>query len=165
MSFQNHVGVKKAFIDNPFDDDETEEHIPFANLIEALGGPEEAFRPEPIFYDPIYHGELGELTSTAAQHAPHVTPAEIPTSILTGIVDAYQNREALGDEANRHIQMRNFMAKLTGMEPLAEDSFDAGEDMPSVDDETGYQEYNDIMAELGLRRKELDIVLHSRGNI
>ena len=154
MSFQNYVGVKKAFIDSPFDDDEPEEHIPFANLIEALGGPEEAFRPEPFFYDPIYHGEV---TPTGAQHTPNITPAEIPTSMLTGIVDAYQNREALGDEANRHQQMSNFMAKLTGMQPLDEDSFiDADEVMPSIDDATGRQEYDDITAELGLRRKELE---------
>ena len=36
MHSQNHIGVKKAYIDSPFDDDGPEERKPFANLIEAL---------------------------------------------------------------------------------------------------------------------------------
>ena len=142
MYSQNHIGVKKSYIDNPFDDDEPEEREPHANIIEALGGPEqveswaEAYR---VKDDPV-------------------TLAQFPTSVLSAIIDAYQNREALGDEANRHLQMNNFMAKLTGMEPLAEDSYDAGEEMPSIDDESGHEEYDAIMEELGLRRRELEEV-------
>lgn len=145
MVFSNEVGVKKAYIDNPFDDD-SEEPIPHANLMEALGGYESVLNSlQDTTFDPIHSGE-------------EVIPAQLSTDVLQGILDAYRNREALVDEDDNHRQMSNFMAELTG---LPTDEIDSrlesdGEDYrPSLDSKTGRKEYNDIMQELALRANEI----------
>lgn len=185
MSFR--IGIKKGkppvvgHSGIPFDDG-GDRREPFANLIEALGGPEEASRereypwtslsnsqtvdehgypvPEPVLHDPIYHGEevFDPFTQEGRGFEGRVTPAMLPTDVLSAIVDAYRNRGALGDERNRHLDMTNFMAEMTGMKPLQVDAFDAGEGLPSMSDEHGSQEYRDITDELGLRRDEIDEV-------
>ena len=153
MHSQNHIGVKKAYIDSPFDDDGPEERKPFANLIEALGGPDEASMGREY---PHFLSLLDPFESDEGQES----PAQLPTDVLQGIVDAYRNRRALGDERNRHLDMTNFMAEMTGMNQKGIARTSSGDTyaLPSMSEEHGAQEYRDITDELGLRRDEIEEV-------